>query len=66
MKFIVTIEEMVSQDFEVEAEDVLEALEIAEENYHKGKFVLAPGYLVAKQMSACDKNGKDCTEWIEF
>ncbi len=66
MKFIVTIEEMVSQDFEVEADDVGEALALAEEHYRNGKFVLEPGNLVAKQMCVCDKNGGNCTEWVLF
>lgn len=66
MKFIVTIEEMVSQDFIVDAKTIDEAMQIAENNYHTGEFVLENGNLVAKQMSACDESGTVCTEWVEF
>ncbi len=65
-KYIVTIEEMVSEDFLVEAKDVGEAMEIAEKNYRSGKFLLESGNLVAKQMCVCDENYNDCTEWVEF
>lgn len=61
----VTIEEIVSQTFEVEADDIDEAMEIAEEKYWNGEFVLDPGEVVARQMMADDGHG-DCTEWTEF
>lgn len=64
-KFTVTIEEIVSQDFEVIADDIDEAMEIAEEKYNNGEFVLESGELTYKQMMADDGNG-DCTEWTEF
>lgn len=64
-KIKVTIEEHVSQTFEVEANDIEEAMEIAEEKYNNGEFVLEPGELTAKLMMADDGNG-DCTEWVEF
>ncbi len=61
----VTIEEMISQDFEVEANTIEEALEIAEQGYKNGIFVLSPGKLVCKQISANDGKG-DCVDWYEF
>ena len=64
-KYIVTIEEMISQDFEVYAKDIGEALDIAEKKYNDGEFVLAPGNLVCKQISATDNDG-DCVDWYEF
>jgi hypothetical protein len=64
-KIKVTIEEHVSQTFEVEANDIEEAMEIAEEKYNNGEFVLESGELTAKLMMADDGNG-DCTEWVEF
>jgi hypothetical protein len=39
----VTIEEVISQDFEVEAENRDEAIDKTIENYKSGKFVLEPG-----------------------
>ena len=66
MKFKITIEEHVSQTFEVEATDIGEAMEIAEEKYNNGEFVLEPGELTAKLMMAEDEFGTECTEWEEF
>lgn len=65
MQFKITIEEMISQSFNVEAETMEEAMEIAEVRYKSGEFVLEPGHLVSKQMMAEDKNGYS-TEWVEF
>lgn len=64
-KFKITIEEHVSETFEVEANDIGEAMEIAEEKYYDGEFVLEPGEVSARLMMADDGNG-DCTEWTEF
>lgn len=65
-KFKITIEEMVIQDFEIYAESMEEAMEIAEEKYNEGTIVLEPGNLVAKQMCGTDPDTGDCTEWTEF
>ena len=62
----VTIEEHVSQTFEVEATDIEEAIKIAEERYNNGEFVLEPGNLTAKLMMAESEDGSECTEWEEF
>ena len=64
-KFKIIIEEHVSQEFEVEANDIGDAMDIAEEKYNSGEFVLEPGVVNAKLMMADDGNG-DCTEWTEF
>lgn len=66
MKFKITIEEHISQEFIVEATDIDEAMEIAEEKYNNGEFVLEPGELTAKLMMAEDEFGAECTEWKEF
>lgn len=65
MKFVITIEEMLSDDFEVDAETAEEAMRIAEENYHTGKFVLVPGNLIFKQM-AISSPTDETIEWTEF
>ena len=65
-KYVVTIEEMVSESFEVYAEDEFEAEEIATEKYNNGEFVLEPGNLVAKQMEIHNVTDNICTSWIEF
>ena len=63
--YYVTIEETVSQTFAIEADDIGEAMDVAEEQYNNGEIVLEPGNLVCRQMMADDGNG-DCTEWTEF
>ena len=65
-KYIITIEEMISQDFEVIAETDEEAASIATEKYSKGEFVLAPGNLVAKQMHIHNLTDNEYTDWVEF
>lgn len=65
MKYIITIEETVAKDFEVEANDAEEAYEIAEQKYNSGEFVLDPGECQFKQI-AITKPGNECTEWREF
>jgi hypothetical protein len=65
-KFTITIEEMVSEDFEIEAETMEEAMDIAEEMYNNGDIVLEPGNLVSKQMMGEDTETGECTEWSEF
>lgn len=63
--FMVTIEEHLSKTFEVKANDIEEAMEVAEEKYDEGEFVLEPGEVNAKLMMADDGDG-NCTEWTEF
>lgn len=62
-KFIIAIEETVVQEFEVMAEDSIEALEIAEQKYRKGELVLEPGEVQFRQMASV---GNEPTEWMEF
>ena len=66
IKFKITIEEHISQAFEVEATDIGEAMEIARTKYDNGEFVLESGELTAKLMMAEDEYGAECTEWEEF
>ena len=65
MKFKVAIEETVVGEFEVEADNFAEALEIAEEKYKKGEFVLEPGEVQFKQMAIVEPSN-EVTEWKEF
>lgn len=64
MKITVTIEEHVVQDFEVEANTLEEAMEIAAQKYYDCEFVINSADVTAKLMMADD--GENCTEWEEF
>lgn len=64
-EFVITIEEHISQNFVVEANNAEEAMEIAEKKYERGDFTLEPGNLVAKQMAIISPDG-EATEWCEF
>ena len=60
--FTVTIEELVSEDFTVEAETQEKAIEKAISLYKQGSIVLCPGNLEMKRVGL----SKDDTEWVEF
>lgn len=66
MTYYITIEELVSKNFKVNADSIEEAMNIAEEKYNEGEFILDPGSLVAKQMCAENEIGTETTEWMEF
>lgn len=65
MKIKVIIEEHIGQEFEIEADTVEEAMQIAEQKYYDGEFVVdAFNAPTAKLMMADD--GQYQTEWEEF
>ena len=64
-KYTIAIEETVVEEFEIEANDFGEALDIAAEKYHKGEIVLCPGEVQFKQMAVV-KPDSESTEWSEF
>lgn len=65
-KYNVIIEEIVSQNFEVEAESLEDALMIASNKYHTGIFVLEPGELESVTAMAEDEETKEETNWIDI
>ena len=65
MKYTITIEETNTKDFEIEAESAEEALEMAEQKYRSGEFVLDPGECQFKQIAIIGPN-KEATEWLEL
>ena len=65
-KFKITIEETISETFDIEAETMEEAMEIAERDYNNGYLVVENGQLIAKQMMAADEETSETTEWVEF
>ena len=66
MIYKVTIEETVSDEFEVEADSEEEAFKIASKQYNDGKIVLEPGKLIFKQISIADEKGNPLIDWGEF
>ena len=64
MKITVTIEEHISQAFEVEADTIEKAMEIAEDKYRSGEFVLENPCVTKKLMMAEDDY--EVTLWEEF
>ena len=64
MKITVTIEEHISQPFEVEADTLEEAMQIAEDKYRSGEFVLENPCVTKKLMMA--ENDYEVTLWEEF
>ena len=64
MTITVTIEEHISQPFEVEADTLEEAMQIAEDKYRNGEIVLDNANVSARLMMA--ENDSEATEWVEF
>lgn len=65
-KFKIIIEEHISQEFEVEAIDMEEAMDIAEDKYYNGEFVVEPSTPTATLMMAENEDGTECTDWSEI
>ena len=65
-KFIVIIEEHISQKFQVEAETLEEAMQTAEGKYHNGEFVVEPSPPTARLMEAHTDDFSEYSEWKEF
>lgn len=65
MKIQVTIEEHIAETFEVEADSLEEAMEIASQKYDEGEFVL-DAYQVPNIKLMMADNGQFQSEWREF
>ena len=63
MNFKITIEEHVTETFEVEANSIEEAMDITENKYKNGEFVLENGNVTYRCMAAQEHI---VTEWTEF
>lgn len=64
-KYTIAIEEVVSQEFEVDADNAEEAMELAAQRYRNGEYILEPGEVQFKQM-AITKPCSKVTAWVEF
>lgn len=65
-RFVVTIEETVSDEFELYAKTDEEAKRIAMLKYDSCDYVLVPGNPVSKQMAIHNIDDDYITDWIEF
>lgn len=64
--FKVTIEETVSETFDVEASCIEEAREVAISKYKNREIVLEPGNLMSKRISVCDSKYENKTDFEDF
>lgn len=60
-KYHITIEEVISEEFEIEAEDEKDAIEKGIARYKNGEIVLEPGNVESRKISVNTSN-----RWIEF
>ena len=65
MKFTINIEEYINQEFEIEANNSSEALEIAIQKYKNSEIVLENPYISGRQIAIAKPNGEDVA-WVEF
>lgn len=65
-KYTVTIEEHIAQEFPVEAHDLYQAMQTAEEQYHQGLLVVQSSTPNARLIMARDDETGHMTEWKEF
>lgn len=65
-KYVVTIEETISQDFDVEANSLGEALEIARKKYYDGEFTVESESCTFVQAKARTEDASNMTEWREI
>lgn len=64
--FQITIEETISECFDIYANNIDEAIIISENKYKSGEFVLSPGTVTDRKISATNKDMSIKKEWIEF
>ena len=64
-KYKIAIEETVTEEFEVEADNLHKAMEIAAKKYYDGEFVAAPGEAQAKKMAVIEPDCEN-SAWTEF
>lgn len=66
MKYKVVIEETVCDEFEVIADSIEEAKEIAVNDYCEGNIVLESGEVQNRKMKVINEQNNDQSDWNEF
>ena len=64
--FKITIEETISECFDVYASNIDEAIQEAEHKYKNGELVLSPGEVTNRKIFAIDQDADLEKGWIEF
>lgn len=64
-QYLITIEETVSQTFEINSDSAEHAKETAIKQYHSNQLVLSPGELINKKIQVSDINDT-VIDWKEF
>ena len=64
--FKISIEEHIVKTFEVEALDLEEAMQLTEERYYKGEYVLDGEANVSTKLMSVEDENSNFTEWVEF
>lgn len=65
-KYVVTVEETISDSFEIIAKNDEEARTLIQDKYNKGEIILEPGNLTFKQMQINNITDNYVTEWEKF
>lgn len=65
MKYLISIEETVVEEFEVDADSPEDVLAIASDKYYKEEFVLSPGEVQERKMAILLPE-QYATDWDEF
>ena len=64
-KYHVVIEEIISEEFEIEANSEEDAISKAINEYDSGSFVLSPGNVEGRQIAIVGEDD-EFKDWIEF
>lgn len=65
-KYVVTIEEVVSEEFVLEADSLDKAIEKTIANYNEGSFVLEPGNLIETNILIKNEENNESSDWFEL
>ncbi len=66
MKYTITIEETVSDSFIIEADNLKQALQIAQNKYYDSEIILEPGNLLNTKMQISNDDLDEQTDWIDL